>query len=261
MQYLLRNKIGLAILCLCISSAAIAQRDEVFRPNHDNNSYFFGISVGLSNYYTSYRLDSRFLSSGTSSQNPMSAIKISPINTTFFNLGLVGTKKISNNLYLRVNPNILISGNKSFKFNVKATKDSSQTFSTASTVIQLPIGIKFQSDRYNGFRFNDFMRHYLIVGGKFDFDLASGGPGKINPSGVFIPKDANSYPSILKGTDFGAEIGVGLSFYLRYATISPEVKFSYGFRDLKKVSPSIPLLSNLDKVNANFVYFTIHIEN
>ena len=136
------------------------------------------------------------------------------INTTFFNLGLIGTKKISNNVYVRVNPNILISGNKSFKFNVKATKDSSQTFSTASTVIQLPIGLKFQSDRYNGFRFNDFMRHYLIVGGKFDFDLASGGPGKISPRGAFT-----------------------------------------------SMSTSIPLLSNLDKVSANFVYFTIHIEN
>ena len=258
MQYLLRNKKNLAMLCLCISTAALAQGDEVFRSNHDNLPYFFGISVGLSNYYTSYRLDSRFLSANAASQDPMSAIKISPINTTFFNLGLVGTKKIANNIYLRANPNFLISGNKSFRFNIKATKDSSQTFRTASTIIQLPIAIKFQSDRYNGFRYTDFMRHYFIVGGKFDFDLASGGPGKINPRGVFTSID---YPSSLKGTDIGAEIGVGLSFYLRYATISPEVKFSYGFRDLKKVSSSIPLLSNLDKVSSNFVYFTIHIEN
>jgi hypothetical protein len=258
MQYLLRNKIGLAVLCLCISSAVLAQRDEVFRPNHDNLPYYFGISVGLSNYYTSYRFDSRFLSANAASQDPMSAIKISPINTTFFNLGLVGTKKIANNIYLRANPNFLISGNKSFRFNVKATKDDSQTFKTASTIIQLPIAIKFQSDRYNGFRYADFMRHYFILGGKFDFDLASGGPGKISPRGAFTLID---YPSSLKGTDIGAEIGVGLSFYLRYATISPEVKFSYGFRDLKKVSTSIPLLSNLDKVSSNFVYFTIHIEN
>jgi hypothetical protein len=255
MQYLLRNKISYLLISLCISSAALAQRDEVFRPNHDNLPYYFGISLGLSNYYASYGLDSRFL---PASQDPMSAIKISPINTTFFNLGLVGTKKIANNIYLRANPNILISGNKSFKFNIKATIDSSQTFRTASTIIQLPLVIKFQSDRYNGFRYTDFMRHYLIVGGKFDFDLASGGPGKISPRGAITFID---YPSILKSTDFGAEIGVGLSFYLRYATISPEVKFSYGFRDLKKVSSSIPLLSNLDKVSSNFVYFTIHIEN
>jgi hypothetical protein len=59
----------------------------------------------------------------------------------------------------------------------------------------------------------------------------------------------------------GAEIGVGLSFYLRYATISPEVKFSYGLKDLHQTSVTYPLMNTLDKVSSNFVYFTIHIEN
>jgi hypothetical protein len=230
----------------------------VFRPDHDELPYYFGLSVGLSSFNASYLLNSSFLTANAANQLPMSAIKISPINTIFFNLGLVGTKKISNNIYLRVNPNFLISGNKTFSFNVKASKDSSQSFSTASTIIQLPIAIKFQSDRYNAFRYANFMRHYLILGGKFDFDVVSSRSGKINPEVLFTSKN---YPSILKGTDFGAEIGVGLSFYLRYATISPEVKFSYGLRDLKKVSTTTPLLSNIDKVSANFVYFTIHIEN
>jgi hypothetical protein len=84
MQYLLRNKISYILISLCISSAALAQRDEVFRSNHDDLPYFFGISVGLSNYYTSYRFDSRFITSNAANQDPMSAIKISPINTTFF---------------------------------------------------------------------------------------------------------------------------------------------------------------------------------
>ena len=261
MQYLLRNKISyIIIISLSISSSAIAQRGEVFRPDHDELPYFFGLSVGLSNYNASYRLNNSFLTANAANQLPMSAIQISPVNSIFLNLGLVGTKKISNNIYIRANPNFLISGNKTFSFNVKATKDSSQTFSTTSTIIQLPIAIKFQSDRYNGFRYTNFMRHYLILGGKFDFDPVSSRSGKINPPVLFT--SPQNYPSILKGVDFGAEIGVGLSFYLRYATISPEVKFSYGLRDLKKVSPDTPpLLSNLDKVSANFVYFTIHIEN
>jgi hypothetical protein len=58
------------------------------------------------------------------------------------------------------------------------------------------------------------------------------------------------------------ELGVGLSFFLRYATISPEVKFSYGLTDLRKVSdPRYPLVTSLDKINSNFIYFTLHIEN
>ena len=58
------------------------------------------------------------------------------------------------------------------------------------------------------------------------------------------------------------ELGLGLSFFLRYATISPEVKFSYGNRDLRKVSDTrYPLVTSLDKINSNFIYFTVHIEN
>ena len=40
--------------------------------------------------------------------------------------------------------------------------------------------------------------------------------------------------------------------------ISPEVKFSYGLRNLNKGDA---LLSSIRDVTGNFVYFTIHIEN
>jgi hypothetical protein len=105
------------------------------------------------------------------------------------------------------------------------------------------------------------MRHYLLLGGKFDFDLASNKAGKISTPSTGVSVLPNTYPSMLKGTDLGAEIGVGLSFYLRYATISPEVKFSYGLKDLHQLNTTYPLMNNLDKVSSNFVYFTIHIEN
>ena len=256
MQYLLRNKISYLVISLCISSAAIAQRDQVFRPNQDQLPYYFGISFGLVTHYTSYNFDGRFLSTSASLQDPKSIIQISPMNTTFFNLGLVGTKKITNNIYIRANPNFLISGNKSFNFNIKETPNDKQKFSTQPSIIQLPIAIKFQSDRYNGFRFANFMQHYLIFGGKFDFDLASSRPGKISPKGNFSSTD---YPGgAFKGTDMGAEIGVGLSFYLRYATISPEVKFSYGLTINKKNNL---LFSIIDKIKTNFVFFTILVEN
>ena len=61
MQYLLRNKISYLVISLCISSAAIAQRDQVFRPNQDQLPYYFGISFGLVTHYTSYNFDGRFL--------------------------------------------------------------------------------------------------------------------------------------------------------------------------------------------------------
>ena len=98
-----------------------------------------------------------------------------------------------------------------------------------------------------------------MLGGKFDFDLASRKRGEISITDPLTDKLVlTKYQSVLKRTDFGAEIGVGLSLYLRYATVSPEVKFSYGLRNLNK---NDLLLSNLDRITSNFIYFTIHIEN
>jgi hypothetical protein len=105
------------------------------------------------------------------------------------------------------------------------------------------------------------MRHYLLVGGKFDFDLANNIAGKVTTPSTGVSVLPIKYPSVLKATDLGAEIGIGVSFYLRYATISPEIKFSYGLKDLHQLNSTYPLMNTLDKVSSNFVYFTIHIEN
>ena len=264
MQYLLRNKIGLAILCLCISSAAIAQSDEVFQPDHDDLPYYFGMSIGFSNNYLAFNRANRFLAavSPTGTVDPNSIIEINPINNLYYNLGLVGTLKLTKHILLRANPTLLIVGTKNvINFKVKSTPNLSQKLNVSSSIIHLPVAFKFQSDRYNGFRYNNIMRHYLLLGGKFDFDLASNKAGKVTTPSTGVSVLPNSYPSVLKGTDLGAEIGVGVSFYLRYATISPEVKFSYGLKDLHQLNSTYPLMNNLDKVSSNFVYFTIHIEN
>jgi hypothetical protein len=260
MQYLLRNKISLFIIGLSISSAALAQKDEVFQPNHDELPYYFGMSIGLSNNYLAFNRANRFLPTGTGSADPNSIIEINPINNLYYNLGLVGTLRLTKHVLLRANPTLLIVGNKNvIDFKINSTPDIAQKMNVSSSIIHLPVAFKFQSDRYNGFKYSNLMRHYLLVGGKFDFDLASNKAGKISaPTGALV---TGSYPSVINGTDMGAEIGVGLSFYLRYATISPEVKFSYGLKDLHKLSATYPLMNNLDKVTSNFVYFTIHIEN
>jgi hypothetical protein len=269
MQYLLRNKISYLFISLCISSAALAQSDEVFQPEHDELPYYFGMSIGFSNNYLAFNRANRFFSTVSPSSiiNPKSIVEINPINNLYYNLGLVGTLRLTKHILLRANPTLLIIGTKNvIDFKIRQTPDLSQKLNVSSSIIHLPVAFKFQSDRYNGFRYANLMRHYLLVGGKFDFDLASNKAGKITTTPpttttTSISVLPNTYPSVLSGTDLGAEIGLGVSFYLRYATISPEVKFSYGLKDLHKLNGVYPLMNNLDKVNSNFVYFTIHIEN
>jgi hypothetical protein len=185
----------------------------------------------------------------------------------YINLGLTGTLKLTNHFLFRTNPSLLISGNRNaFNYTLPLTsinKDTStKTYSIPSVIVDLPFSIKMQSDRYNAFRYADFMRHYLITGVKFGFDLGSEKAATVNSSQNSSGPNSSQYLNVIKGTDMALEIGLGASFYLRYATISPEVKFSYGLRDLRKVSdPKFPLVSSLDKITSNFVYFTILIEN
>ena len=123
----------------------------------------------------------------------------------------------------------------------------------ATALINIPLALKIVSDRYNAFHYTDIMRHYIFVGGKIDYDL-------VGPNGSIQNSTSGAepiYKNIFNSLDYGYEMGLGLSFYLPYATISPEVKFSYGVRNLNN---GAPLLSSIRDITSNFVYFTIHVE-
>ena len=251
MQHLLRKQIILLVIFIGSAFSAFSQTDEIFQPDHDDLPYYLGMSMGMSNSFLSFKRTENFLATPTGA-----VATIQPLQTMYLNLGLTGTLKLTNRLLLRSNPTLLISGNRNtFTYTTNSlTNTGAQTYAIPSVIIDLPVGFKIQSDRYNAFKFPEIMRHYLLTGVKFGFDLGSEKSATVN--------NTQSYPNIIKGTDMAYEIGLGLSFYLRYATISPEVKFSYGLRDLRKVSdPKFPLVSSVDKITSNFIYFTVHIEN
>jgi hypothetical protein len=248
MQHLLRKQIILLIALIGISTSAMSQIDEVYQPDHDQLPYYLGMSVGISNSFLSLQRGVNYIIPPTKSSN-----SIRPLNTLYLNLGLTGTLRLSNHFALRTNPTLLISGNRS-AFIYNDPVDGPITYNIPSVIIDLPVGLKIQSDRYNAFRSPDIMRHYLITGVKFGFDLGAEKAATLS--------NGKTYANIVKGADVAYELGLGLSFFLRYATISPEVKFSYGVSDLRKISdPKYPLVSSLDKITSNFIYFTIHIEN
>lgn len=259
MQHLLRKQIILIGMLLASSASLFAQNDEIFQPDHDDLPYYLGMSIGLSNSYLNFKRGTNFLIAKDESAKYLLAQ-----STPYLNLGLTGTLKLTNRLLIRVNPTLLISDSRiAFKYTTDHLKtytplissDDTLSYTVPSTIIDLPIAFKFQSDRYNAFNQPEMMRHYILAGAKFAFDLSS----EKKPT-----KEAPTFPydNEIKGMDMSLDLGLGLSFYLRYATISPELKFSYGLRDLRKISSmQYPLLSGVDKMTSNFIYFTIHIEN
>ncbi|MEY4278988.1 MAG: hypothetical protein RL377_992 [Bacteroidota bacterium] len=253
MQYLLRKQIVILIAMIGISTSAMSQIDEVYQPNHDELPYYLGMSIGASNSFLSFQRGVNFLTTPTDAAN-----NIRPLETMYLNLGLTGTLRLSNHFALRTNPTLLISGNRSTMVYTTNSTDPAASLPTIytipSVIVDIPIGLKIQSDRYTAFKHPEMMRHYLITGVKFGFDLGSEKAATLS--------NGRPYANVFKGSDMAYELGLGLSFFLRYATISPEVKFSYGISDLRKISDSrFPLVSSVEKINSNFIYFTVHIEN
>ena len=252
MQYLLRRQIISVALLVLTSLSVNAQKNEVFQPDHDDMPYYLGISLGYGLNSLNFERSAYFNNQTTNIANRITTSKSGNLN-----LGLSGTLKLSNHLLLRANPMLLIGGSKRIGFSAPNNLyvNVADSLDIPSTLITLPIALKLQSDRYTAMGYKSIMRHYVFGGGKADFDLSS---SKVSNSINGAP-----YKALLNGTDLGYEFGLGLSFYLKYVTISPELKFSYGLTNLKNNTGTGPesLLNNVNKINANFIYFTIHLEN
>ena len=256
MQHLLRKQIILLVCLLSISFTSIAQSDEIYRPYNDEKPVYLGLNIGLTSNYMNFERGANFSNPGIDMAN-----WISPAFNKALVMGLSGTLRLNNHFLLRTNPNILITGNKDI-FYYKKSNNNLDTFkmSTPSTIINIPIALKLESDRYNFFKLPNFMRHYVFAGVKFDYDFSSSkdANGNNKKNGNL----ENTYSKLLNAADYGYEFGLGVSFYFPYATISPEIKFSYGQRDMiySHTSAQTKLLNGLDKLTSNIVYFTIHVE-
>ena len=249
MQHLLRKQIITGALLLCISFASMAQRGDVYQPFYDEDLFYLGFNVGINNNYYNFNRNVEFASPAAGAVS-----SINPKNNISLTMGLAGTLRLSTHTLLRLNPTVVIAGSKNlFTFTRIEYPNSNPTMNAATALINIPLALKIVSDRYNAFHYTDIMRHYVFVGGKIDYDL-------VGPNGSIQNSTSGSepiYKNIFNSLDYGYEMGLGVSFYLPYATISPEVKFSYGVRNLNK---GAPLLSSIRDITSNFVYFTIHVE-
>jgi hypothetical protein len=224
----------------------MAQRGEVYQPFYDEDLFYLGFNVGVNNNYYNFNRNVEFATPA-----PGTVSSINPKNNLSLTMGLAGTLRLSKHTLLRLNPTVVIAGSKNlFTFTRIEYPTVNPTMNATTALINIPLALKIVSDRYNAFHYTDIMRHYVFVGGKIDYELKG-------PDGSIVNSSEPIIENIFNSLDYGYEMGLGVSFYLRYATISPEVKFSYGLRNLNN---GAPLLSGIRDITSNFVYFTIHVE-
>lgn len=239
MHYLLRKQIVLLIAFFCSALSVQAQK-ELYRRNHDDLPYYFGMTLGYNTSYLQVSKSPNFLATDT-------ILSVLPGSSGGIAMGLLATLRLSDHFQFRANPQLVIGGAKYISYTLGKTKPGESVFQKQvlpSTLVSFPFQFKFNSDRIGNFR------TYLMAGVKFDMDLSSNSAAR------------NADDMIkLKRNDFGLETGIGFNFYLPFVTVSPEIKISYGLSNIHQPDPALKYSNVLDKIQSRMIVFSIHLED
>src|SRR6185369_2879435 len=90
------------IILLCCASQAVAQQ-EIFRRNHDDLTYYFGLTLGYNYSFLHISKSPLFI------QND-SILSAEPGSSGGIAMGLMATARLSDHFQVRVNPQLIIGG-------------------------------------------------------------------------------------------------------------------------------------------------------
>ncbi|MEO8174408.1 MAG: outer membrane beta-barrel protein [Sediminibacterium sp.] len=240
MHHLLRKQVILPVLIFLSCATQLCAQKELFRRNHDDLTYYFGLTLGYNYSFLHISKSPMFLGND-------SIMSAEPGSSGGIAMGLMATARLSDHFQIRANPQLIIGGSKYIAFNLSKTKVGEAAFQNQtlpSTLVSFPIQVKLNSDRIGNFR------TYVLGGLKYDYDLSSTSTAR-NVEDIIK----------LKASDLGFELGVGFNFYLPFVTISPELKISNGFSNLHQLDPALKYSNVLDRILSRMIVFSIHFED
>jgi hypothetical protein len=227
----LKSFIVLAALFLCFTSQA--QTHVPNMPEHDSKLYYFGLSFGFN--YSSYKVNN------TQSFAEHDTFKlVQPGFGPGFHIGIMGNLRLTKFVDLRFIPALVFAEK---KLKLVDQSDVVKNVSIESIYMQLPLQFKFKSDRIGNFRF------YGLVGGKFDYDLASNARSRRQDELIRV-----------SSIDVGAEVGIGFEFFYPNFIFAPEIKLSQGFINSHYPDSNIPLSNTIDAMRTRMIVFSIHLQ-
>jgi hypothetical protein len=155
-----------------------------------------------------------------------SLMSVSSPASVGFGIGFVVNTRLTENLDVRFTPTLVFSDRLvDYKYKEPAvynTTFSAKQQKVQATMVELPLGIKIKSDRRQNFR------AYLLLGGKYGIDMASGKKAN-DAANAPIDKFLKNKKSFLS-----YEGGIGFDLYFEYFKMSPEIKLSYSLKDVLK---------------------------
>jgi len=237
MLYLLRKQI--IFLCLLFITLSLKAQRDFNRPDHDDLPYYFGLTFGYANMNLHTEKDPRFLQYD-------SVLSVEPGSSGGFSAGLLATLKMTDRFELRIAPQLIVGGARTFTYTLKypnSLEAPVEKKTLTSTIFTLPVQVKFNSDRIDNFRV------YMMAGLTYDDDLASNS------------NERNAEDLIkLKKFDYAVEGGVGFNFFLKFVTISPEIKVHEGLANIHDRDADLKFSNVLGKLQSRMIVFSINIE-
>ena len=123
-------------------------QQEIYRPDHDDMDYYFGLTLNYNSSYLKQTKSTKFLASD-------SVLVADPGKSGGVALGLLGTLRLDDHFQLRVNPQLIIGGSKFISYTLTHTLPGEATFQKQvlpSNIVSFPFQVKFNSDRLGNFR-------------------------------------------------------------------------------------------------------------
>jgi len=227
----LKPLLVLASLLMCLQLQAQTRVPNM--PEHDSKLYYFGLTFAFN--YSAYRINNTrsFADNDTFKQ-------VQPGFGPGFNIGIMGNLRLTKFVDVRFIPALVFAEK---KLSLLDMNNVAKTEKVESIYMQLPLQLKFKSDRIGNFRF------YALVGGKFDYDLASNARSRRQDELLRVSP-----------IDVGAELGLGFDFFYPNFIFSPEIKLSQGFINSHYGDTQIPLSNTIDAMRTRMIVFSIHLQ-
>lgn len=199
----MKSKILCFLFLLTISVNINAQHRKLQnQPYADRRLFHLGFTLGL------HSQDLILSNTGFENENGEIWFSEIPEYSPGFAVGLISDMYLSKNLNLRLVPTLYLGD----KFFIFKEQNSGEEFRTRirNNYVSLPVHLKISAQR------NENFRPYLLIGGYTNIELAQ----------------KKNLAILLKQNDIGIELGIGCDFYLPMFKLAPELKFSFGLRDI-----------------------------
>lgn len=248
--------IGFIVLFISFSLNSEAQTRKVENmPAYDYSNYHFGFILAVNQMHFTIKpvaglnhmmFDSVAAAEINADSAMIYSIEQSP--TWGFTVGIVGNLRISNYFDLRFIPSLSFGErNLEYRFLKFRNGEASLievTKNIPSTFVELPLNLKYKSQRLNNFR------AYVLGGFNYRIDLASQAKKS---------KDAAEVQVKLYRNDIYGELGVGFDFYFEWFKFGTELKMSYGLRDMLKHEGNI-YTEGIEKLRSKIFQISLTFE-